>query len=350
MRRRRVALVPGDGIGPEVLPVAAVLMDAVACRHGFLLELFTMPWGERHAAACGDLAPPDAIDALRSFEAVVLGAARPAPAAAGASLDAFLRRGLGHRVRVRPMRAWPGLASPLLPELASALDGLLVSPAEPAEAATSLDEDGTLRWTSGWSTAAAAALAVQAFTVAARRPRRLLHAAVERPGDDAWGAVWREALAGAAAGAPEVTWRLATGPELLGALLMHPHAVDVVVAPAPQVPALDGVLDALQGGASIPAAAYLDPTGQAPPMLAPTHGPRPELVGHAMANPLGACWAGALALDALGERQAAQAMLRAIARVTAARRVLTPDLGGSASTAEVQTALEQALVTEGGSA
>jgi tartrate dehydrogenase/decarboxylase/D-malate dehydrogenase len=349
MRRRRVALVPGDGIGPEVLPVAATLMDAAAGRHGFLLECFTLPWGERHAATHGTLAPPDALEALRSFEAVLLGAASPVPSVAGLALDAQLRRGLGHRVRVRPMRAWPGLATPLLPELASALDGLLVSPAEPPEALATLAEDGSLQRTSAWSREAAAALALQAFTVAARRPRRLLHAVVEPRREDAWEAVWRDALADAAAGAPDVTWRLAPAPDMLGALLTHPHAVDVVVAPASLVASLDGVLDALQGGASVPAAAYLDPTGHAPPLLAPTHGPRPELAGHAMANPIGACWAGTLALDALGERQAAVSIMRAIARVTASRRALTPDLGGSASTAEVQAALEEALAAGGAS-
>ncbi|MEB3223366.1 MAG: isocitrate/isopropylmalate family dehydrogenase [Candidatus Sericytochromatia bacterium] len=347
MRRRRVALLPGDGIGPEVVPVAAALIDAAALRHRVIFEFFTMPWGERLAATTGAPAPPDSLDALRTFEAVLLGAAAPPRQASGVALDVFLRRGLGHRMRVRPMRAWPGLATPLTSALAGALDGLLVSPAEPEEGTLAEEAEGVLARTARWSPAAASALAAQAFTVAGRRPRRLLHAVVEPGPDDAWGRLWREAIADAGERAPEVMWRLTPLPELLGALLTHPHAVDVVVAPAALVGPIDGILDALQGGASIPAAAFLDPSGQAPPLLAPTHGPRPDLAGHAMANPIGACWAGALVLDALGERQAAVDVLRAIARVTAARQVLTPDLGGSASTAEVQAALLRALAPEG---
>lgn len=347
MRRRRVALVPGDGIGAEVMPVASALLDDVAARHGFVFEFFTMPWGEAHRQAAGTVAPPDALEGLLGFEAVLLGAALPARVGE-VSLDGLIREGLGHTVRIRPVQAWPGLPSPLRRDLLRSLDGLLVTSAAAPEVAERLGE-GPEPAVRGVCLApqAATALARRAFAVAGRRPRRKLLAVLDPPPHGPLTGMWVQALEAAARGVPEVDWRAMPVGEVLGALLLHPRAIDVLVAPPHLVGLVDGLLDVLQGGACVPAVASLNPAGSTPPLLAPTHGPRLDLAGHRMANPLGIVWACALLLDALGERAASSDVLRAIARVAADGVPRTPDIGGSASTDEMCLALRRALHGEG---
>ena len=358
----RIAVIPGDGIGKEVMPEAIRVLDAAARRFGISLSLHDFDFAHcEYYARHGKMMPDDWKEQLGGFGAILFGAVGwPATVPDHVSLWGSLlkfRREFDQYVNLRPARLMPGIRSPLVDREGQALkpgdiDMLIVRENTEGEYSSIGGRmyEGTEReivvQETVMSRTGVDRVLKSAFEEAQRRPRKKLTSATKSNGISITMPYWDERVAEMAKAYPDVAVDRFHIDILTAHFVQRPQHFDVVVASNLFGDILSDLGPACTGTIGIAPSASLNPTRQWPSLFEPVHGSAPDISGRGVANPIGEIWSAALMLDFLGHRDAHDAILAAIEAVlqpgSGAPR--TPDLGGNAGTADVGRAIEQALL------
>jgi tartrate dehydrogenase/decarboxylase/D-malate dehydrogenase len=348
----RIAVIPGDGIGREVIPAGVAVLERAAARHDVRLELVEFPWGCEFYRRTGRMMEPDGLDRLQTFDAIYLGAVGDPAVPDHVSvweLVLRIRQHFDQYVNLRPMRLLPGVPCPLAGRGPADVDMVCVrensegeyagvggrlhagTPYEVAEQTGVFTRRGIER------------IARFAFELASRRPRKRLASATKSNALQHSMVLWDEAVAGVARDYPAVELRKYHVDALAARMVTDPASLDVIVASNLFGDILTDLGAAVSGSLGTAPSANLNPERRYPSMFEPIHGSAPDIAGRRIANPIGAIWAGALLLDHLGAHEAHDQVVRAIERVLAEGGPRTPDLGGNATTREVADAIASAL-------
>ncbi|HEY8489318.1 MAG TPA: isocitrate/isopropylmalate dehydrogenase family protein [Thermaerobacter sp.] len=349
----RLAVIPGDGVGPEVIAPALAVLEALGAA-GRRLEAVTFPWGSAHYLGTGRVAPADFLATLQAFDAVLLGAMGdprvPDPLTVGLVLQ--IRKAFDLYVNLRPVRRWPGAPSPLA--RAAEVDILFVRENTEGEYAgaggrlyAGQPEEVALQ-TAVFTRRGIERIAVFAFEQARRRRRRLTSVSKGNALPHVFG-LWDEVVWEVGRRYPDVELETVLVDAMAYHLVRQPERFDVVVASNLFGDILTDLGAALQGGLGLAASANISPSGPYPGMFEPVHGSAPDIAGRGIANPLGAIGSVALMLDHLdargllpGGRHLAGVLEAAMADVVR-EGPRTPDLGGTATTAQVGEAVIRRL-------
>jgi len=344
-----IAVIPGDGIGNEVVPAAQRVLEAVGARHGFGFRWTDYDWGCERYLETGAMMPEDGLDRLRAHEAIFLGAVGAPGVPDHVSLWGLLipiRRTFEQYVNLRPIRLFDAVHSPLAQP--PRIDLVVVRENVEGE----YSEVGG-RLYAGQEGELAAQLAVftrrgtervvrYAFARAAERSGRLV-SATKSNGIIHTMPFWDEVVDAVAAEHPDIEVERVLIDALCARVVSRPGSLDVIVGSNLFGDILSDLTAAVAGSIGIAPAANLNPERDHPSMFEPVHGSAPDIAGQGVANPVGQVWTGALMLEHLGHPEAAAAVHRAIERVLDDRVNHTPDLGGRATTEQVTVALEVAI-------
>jgi tartrate dehydrogenase/decarboxylase/D-malate dehydrogenase len=342
----RVVLLPGDGVGPEVIAQARRVVDALGCG----VQWTVVPWGSGHWHAHGRMMPEDAMDVLRDHDAILMGAVGDPSVPDHEALWGLIlkiRQELDLWVNERPARLLPGVPCPLGGREPADVDmvfvrentegeyagiGGRVHPAMPHEVAVE---------TAIFTRAGCERVVRHAFELAARRRRVLVNATKSNASRFGF-TFWDEIVAEVGADFPEVRVEGVLVDALAARLIRDPASVDVVVASNLFGDILTDIGAALQGGLGMAASANVAPGGDAPGLFEPVHGSAPDIAGRGIANPAGAIWSAALMLEHLRLEEESARVMRALEAVCRGE-TRTRDIGGTATTAEVGDAVIAAL-------
>lgn len=352
MRSYRIATIPGDGIGPEVIAAGLEVLEAAAkADGGFRLESEHFDWGSARYRRTGRMMPEDGVETLRGFDAIYFGAVGDPQIPDHITLWELrlaICQGLDQYANVRPTRLLPGMTGPLRPELARKIDWVIVRENSEGEyAGVGGRAHRGLALETGIDVAVftregVARICRFACELAMSRPRRRLTVVTksnaQRHGMVFWDKVCREVLADF----PELDADFKLVDAMAALMVTKPEAIDTVVATNLHADILSDLASALTGSLGNGATANLNPSRAVPSMFEPIHGSAFDIVGKGIANPIGAFWTGAMMLEHLGEAAAAQRLMAAIEKVTDSGP-RTPDLGGQAGSREVTRAVLDAL-------
>jgi tartrate dehydrogenase/decarboxylase/D-malate dehydrogenase len=336
----RVAVIPGDGAGPEVVAEARKTIDALHLA----LEWEVLDWGTERDQAEGAMMPPDALQIVREHDAVLLGAVGHPSVPDHVTLWGLLlplRQGLDLWANVRPARLLPGIPSPL--DGSPPVDMLFVRENTEGEysgvggrAHGGLELEVALE-TSVFTRAGVRRVLEYAFERAAGR-RGVVTSATKSNASRYGYVLWDEVAEEVAAANSDVRYERVLVDALAARMVSDPLSLDVVVASNLFGDILTDLAAVLQGGMGMAASASLAPGSATPGIFEPVHGSAPDIAGQGIANPLGAIWSAALMLESLGEDEAARRLMRALETVCH-DGPRTRDVGGNASTSEVGDAI-----------
>lgn len=347
----RIALVPGDGIGREVVPEGVRVLEALSPRYGFNIYFEEFPYSCDYYRKYGEMMPSDGLKCLGSFDTILLGAVGDPSVPDHVSLWGLLmpiRRGFDQYVNLRPVRLLPGVRSPLADRTPEEIDFVVVR--ENTEGEYS-DIGGRLFSGTDREMAVQETVFTRhgvdrvmrfAFELARSRPDRHLTAATKSNGIKHTMPFWDERFEAAGRDFPDVRRDRYHIDILAAHFVLHPDWFDVVVGSNLFADILSDLGPAAAGGIGIAPSANLNPEKRFPSMFEPVHGSAPDIVGKGTANPIAAIWSVQMMLEFLGETAAAGALMKAIEGATA-RRVLTPDLGGTARTTDVTDSIVEHL-------
>jgi tartrate dehydrogenase/decarboxylase / D-malate dehydrogenase len=356
----RIAAIPGDGIGLEVMPEGQRVLDAVSRRHGFRLDWTPISWAScDHYLQHGSMMPADWREQIGHLDAIYFGAVGwPATVPDHVSLWGSLlqfRREFDQYVNLRPVRLMPGLRSPLVrrdgqPYAPGSIDMLIVRENTEGEYSSvggrmfgGTEREMVMQETVMTRTGVDRVLRF-AFEQASRRPRARLTSATKSNGIAITMPYWDERVAAMAQAYPGVTVDQFHIDILCAHFVQRPDHFDVVVGSNLFGDILSDLGPACTGTIGIAPSANLNPERRFPSLFEPVHGSAPDIAGCGLANPTGQIWSGALMLDHLGQREAAAEVVAAIEAVLVDPQAPhTPDLGGQAATADLGSAIEQAL-------
>ncbi|MDE3154939.1 MAG: tartrate dehydrogenase [Acidobacteriota bacterium] len=344
----RIAVIAGDGIGREVTPPALAAAAAAVRPQGIGFEFVEFPWGCDHYLKTGRMMDADGLDQLRHFDAIYLGAIG-APAVPDHvsiwELILPIRQRFDQYVNLRPMRLLPGVTGPLAGRGPADIDMICVRENSEGEYAGAgrIDHPGTpderAEQTGVFTRRGIERIVRYAFELAARRPRRLLASATKSNALQYSMVLWDEVVAGLQPEYPAVTVQKYHVDALAARMVTNPGSLDVIVGSNLFGDILTDLGAAISGSLGLAPGANINPERRFPSMFEPIHGSAPDIAGKGIANPIGAIWAAALMLDHLGHGEASQRIVRAIEGVLAGGRVRTPDLGGTAKTADMTGAI-----------
>ena len=340
----RIAVIPGDGAGPEVIAEARKAVDAL----GLEIEWNELPWGTQHFRATGLMMPPDALDTVRGHDAVLLGAVGDPSVLDHVTLWGLLlplRQGLDLWANLRPARLLAGVPSPLAG--APAVDMLFVRENTEGEysgvggrAHQGLELEVGIE-TSVFTRTAVRRVLRFAFELAESR-RGVLTSATKSNASRYGYVLWDEVAEEVAAEHPDVRYERVLVDALAARMIGNPLSLDVVVASNLFGDVLTDIAAELQGGMGMAASASVAPGSATPGIFEPVHGSAPDIAGRGIANPIGAIWSASLMLEHLGETVAGARLLAAIEAVCR-DGPRTRDLGGTASTADVGDAVARRI-------
>lgn len=342
--RYKIAVIPGDGIGKEVVPEGLRVLRTAADAFGFGLDLAEYDFASadywlRH----GTMLPDDWFDELADHDALFLGAvgwpaAVPDHVSLWGSLLQFRRR-FDQYANVRPVRLMPGVSSPLADRLPGDVDFYVVRENTEGEYSSiggrifeDTDRETVIQETIMTRTGVDRILRY-AFELASTRRRKHLTSATKSNGISQTMPYWDERVVQMSARYPEITVDKYHIDILTAHFVRNPDWFDVVVASNLFGDILSDLGPACTGTVGIAPSANINPERRYPSLFEPVHGSAPDIAGRGIANPIGQIWSASMMLDHLGQPEAAAAVLGAIERVLANNpKVFTPDLGGDAST------------------
>jgi tartrate dehydrogenase/decarboxylase/D-malate dehydrogenase len=348
----RIAVIPGDGIGKEVLPEGMRVLEAAGRRFGFSLEWKVFDWSCERYAKTGAMMPEDGLDQLRAFEAIFLGAVGFPGVPDHVSLWGLLipiRRGFHQYVNLRPVRLLRGVRSPLAGRSPEDIDMLIVrenNEGEYSEIGGRLyrgTPDEVAVQTAMFTRKGCERVMRYAFDQAMKRERRHVTSATKSNGIIHSMPYWDERFAAMARSYPAVKTAQYHIDILTAHFVQHPDWFDVVVASNLFGDILSDLGPAIAGSIGIAPGGNINPEKQYPSMFEPVHGSAPDIAGQGIANPIAQIWTGALMLEHLGHPEAAGAVVAAIERLVEEGKTLTRDLGGKAATSEVGAAIAALL-------
>lgn len=345
---RRIALIPGDGVGPEVLFHARRAVDAT----GVSIEWTEFAWGSAFYRETGAMMPSDGLDRLRAHDAVLLGACGDPRLPDDVTLWGLtlrIRQGLDLWANVRPARLLEGVPCPLRDRTPSDVDMLFVR--ENTEGEYS-GMGGRSHTGTPFETAVEAALFTRsaierivryAFELARSR-RGVLTSATKSNASRYGYALWDTIAAEVAGDYPDIRYQRVLVDALAARMVLAPASVDVVVGSNLFADILTDLAAALQGGMGMAASANLAPDRPTTAVFEPVHGSAPDIAGRGIANPCAAIWSAALMLDHIGEADAGRRILAAVEHVCR-EGPKTPDIGGTSSTDQVGDAIVDVIAT-----
>jgi tartrate dehydrogenase/decarboxylase/D-malate dehydrogenase len=353
MRTYRIAAIPGDGIGTEVIAAGIEALEACAGRDGgFSLAFDRFDWGTDRYKRTGAFMPADGLDRIRGHDAILFGSAGAPDVPDHITLWGLrlaICQPFDQYANVRPTRILPGIESPLRGVSGPELDWVIVRENSEGEYAgvggrvhRGLPEEAATD-VSMFTRAGVARIMRFAFALAGSRPRKLLTVVTKSNAQRHGMVLWDEIAAQVAREFPDVTWDRMLVDAMTARMTLKPASLDTIVATNLHADILSDLAAALAGSLGVAPTANLNPERKFPSMFEPIHGSAFDIVGKGVANPIGTFWSSVMLLEHLGEAAAAARLMRAIERVAAEPALHTPDLGGSATTAEVTRAVCDAL-------
>lgn len=355
MTTYRIAAIPGDGIGKEVMPEGLRVLDAVASRFNLSLTFDHFDFAScDYYLTHGDMLPPDWKDQIGGHDAIFYGAVGwPATVPDHISLWGSLlkfRREFDQYINLRPVRLMPGVKSPLANRAPGDIDFYVVRENTEGEYSSvgGIMFGGTAREVVIQETVMTRhgtdRVLKFAFDLAQKRPKKHLTSATKSNGIAVTMPWWDGRVEEMAKAFPDVRWDKYHIDILTAHFVQHPDWFDVVVASNLFGDILSDLGPACTGTIGIAPSGNLNPERNFPSLFEPVHGSAPDIAGKGVANPIGQIWSGAMMLDFLGHSEAHDAILRAIEQVLR-DGPRTRDLGGSANTVEVGRAIAEAVAT-----
>src|ERR1700730_9096189 len=349
MGKYQIAMIPGDGIGKEVVPAGREILEALADSCNNLeFEFENFEWGGDYYRKHEVMMPVNGLDDLRAKDAILFGSAGDPAIADHITLWGLrlkICQGLDQYANVRPTRILPGIDPPLKRCRPTDLDWVIVREnsegeyagvggrvhqGQPIEVAT----DVTVITRAG-----AQRILRFAFQLARSRPRKLLTVITKSNAQRHAMVMWDEIASETAEEFPDVRWDKELVDAATARMVNRPGSLDTIVATNLHADILSDLAAALAGSLGIAPTANIDPLRRYPSMFEPIHGSAFDIMGKGLANPIGTFWSVVMLLDHLGEAAAAGRVMRAIERVTADPALHTRDLGGTATTAQVTEAV-----------
>ena len=345
MGEYRIAAIGGDGIGPEVVEAGVEVLNAVAERDGgFTLKTETFPWGGDYYRQHGVMMPEDGVETLKPFDAIYFGSAGDPNIPDHITLWGLrlkICQTLDQYANVRPSRLLPGIDGPLKNVGPDDLDWVIVRENSEGEYAgvggrvhTGLPEEVGMD-VAVFTRAGVERIQRYALELARSRPRKKLtlvtKSNAQRHGMVFWDAVFEEVRKDY----PDVETDKMLVDAMTTRMVLNPKSLDTIVATNLHADVLSDLAAALTGSLGIAPTGNLRPEKDFPSMFEPIHGSAFDIIGKGVANPIGCFWSGAMMLEHLGEKAAADRLMAAVARVTGSREAVSPDLGGDATTRQV---------------
>src|SRR5689334_10937764 len=349
--RHKIALIPGDGIGKEVVPAAARVLDIVGKKFGFDFEWKTFDWSCETFTRTGRMMPEDGLEQLRAFESIFLGAVGFPGVPDHVSLWGLLipiRRGFHQYVNLRPVRLMPGVASPLANRKAGDIDFWVVRENNEGEYSSvggrmyGGTEQEFATQLSIFSRKGCDRIMKFAFELARTRTKKHVTSATKSNGISITMPYWDERFKAMSAQYPDVKTSQYHIDILTAHFVQHPDWFDVVVGSNLFGDILSDLGPACTGTIGIAPSANMNPEGEFPSCFEPVHGSAPDIYGKGIANPIGQIWSGAMMMGHLGHRDAEDAIVKSIERVLK-EGPRTRDMGGTANTKDVGKAIADAL-------
>lgn len=352
MRTHKIAAIPADGIGIEVIGAGVEVLHALAQKLGdvsFDIEHFD--WGSDYYKRHGAMMPADGLETLKKFDAIYFGAVGAPDVPDHITLWGLrlpICQGFDQYANVRPTRIFPGIQSPLRNAKPGDLDWVIVRENSEGEYSGNggrthkglPEEVGTE--VSIFTRTGVTRIMRYAFKLAQSRPRKLL-TVVTKSNAQRYGMVmWDEIAAEVAKEFPDVTWDKTLVDAMTVRMTLHPQSLDTIVATNLHADILSDLAGALAGSLGVAPTANIDPERRYPSMFEPIHGSAFDITGKGIANPVASFWTAAQMLEHLGEKKAAGVLMAAIEKVCA-DGILTPDIGGKATTKEVTDAVIKAI-------
>jgi tartrate dehydrogenase/decarboxylase/D-malate dehydrogenase len=349
MKSYRIAAIPGDGIGNEVIPAGIEVLKALAAKAGFELAFEHFDWSSARYLKTGAYIPEGGLEKMKTFDAIFFGAVGSPDVPDHISLWGLrlpICQGFDQYANVRPSRVLPGVTSPLAN--AKDIDWVIIRENSEGEYSGSggrvhkgLPEELATE-TSVFTRVGVERIHRFAFELARKRPRRML-TLVTKSNAQRYGMVlWDEIFYEVAKKYPEVKTDRILVDAMTTRMVLKPASLDTIVASNLHADILSDLAAALSGSLGIAPTANLNPERKFPSMFEPIHGSAFDITGKGVANPIATFWTGAMMLEHLGEPNAAARLMTAIERTTE-EQVFTPDLGGVHDTRAVTNAVKRAL-------
>jgi tartrate dehydrogenase/decarboxylase/D-malate dehydrogenase len=337
----RIAVIPGDGIGKEVMPEGVRALEAAGSKHGIDFEWNEFDWSCETYLKTGRMMPEDGIDQLRPYDAVYLGAVGFPTVPDHESLWGLLipiRREFDQHINLRPVRLFDGVPCPLAGRKPGDIDMMIVRENVEGEysAVGGIEFEGTedevVTQQSIFTRRGVDRVLKYAFELAKSRPAKHLSSATKSNGIMHSMPYWDSRVAEMAKSYPDVEVDQYHIDILTANFVRMPDHYDTVVGSNLFGDILSDLGPACTGTIAIAPSANLNPAKEFPSMFEPVHGSAPDIAGNGIANPIGMIWAGAMMLDHLGHRDAHDSIMTAIENVLRDGENLTPDMGGAADT------------------
>jgi tartrate dehydrogenase/decarboxylase/D-malate dehydrogenase len=351
MKTFKIAVIPGDGIGTEVVPEGIRVLDAAAKRFGLRFEWDEYPWSCEYYLKTGAMMPANGLATIRHHDAVFLGAVGYPTVLDHISLWGLLipiRRQFQQYANVRPVRLMPGIASPLANRNVGDIDMIIVRENSEGEYSAigartnegTDDEEATQQ--SVFTRRGTDRILKYAYEYARSRPKKHLTSATKSNGITITMPFWDERVKAMSENYPDVRTDQYHIDILTANFVLHPDWFDVVVGSNLFGDILSDLGPAVVGTIGIAPSANLNPEREYPSMFEPVHGSAPDIAGKGIANPIGQIWSGAMMLDHLGYPEAGAAVVAAIESVLQ-NGPRTREIGGTATCAEVGAAIAAAV-------
>ncbi len=349
MKTYRIATIPGDGIGKEVIPAGRHVLEVLAASTGrFGFEFQNFEWGGDYYRAHGQMMPSDGLDQLRAKDAILFGSAGDPDIPDHITLWGLrlkICQGFDQYANVRPTRILPGIDAPLKRCKPEDLNWVIVREnsegeysgvggrahqGHPIEVATDM---------SIMTRAGVERIMRYAFRLAQSRPRKLLTVVTKSNAQRHAMVMWDEIAVQISREFPDVRWDKELVDAATARMVNRPATLDTIVATNLHADILSDLAAALAGSLGIAPTGNIDPERRYPSMFEPIHGSAFDIMGKGLANPIGTFWSCVMLLEHLGEHDAAQTLMQAIEKVTANAALHTRDLGGQATTVQVTDAV-----------
>ena len=352
MKTYKIAAIPADGIGPEVIAAGLQALEALARRDGgFALEVTEFDWGSERYRKTGALMPDDGRDQIKAFDAIFFGAVGAPDVPDHITLWGLrlpICQGFDQYANVRPTKILPGITSPLAGVGPKDLDWVIVRENSEGEysgvggrAHRGLPEEVATE-VAIFTRVGVERIMRYAFRLAQSRPRKLLTVVTKSNAQRHGLVMWDEIAAEVSRDFPDVTWDKMLVDAMTVRMVKHPASLDTIVATNLHADILSDLAGALAGSLGVAPTGNIDPERRSPSMFEPIHGSAFDITGKGIANPVATFWTASQMLDHLGESAAADRLMRAVEKVCA-DGVLTPDVGGSATTQQVTDAVCEAI-------
>ena len=350
MKAYNIAVIPGDGIGQEIVPAGLTVLNAVACHHAFELATETFAWGAGHYKEHGMFMPPDGLNILKGFDAIYFGAVGlpDVDDTLPAKCYTFaIRKGFEQYVNYRPARLFAGVEGPLRNKTPEDIDFIIIrenTEGEFVQAGSFIrpeSPDGMAIDMSVFTRKGIERVAHYAFTLARQRRKKLTNVTKSNTLIHSL-AYWDQVVEEVGQSYSDVAYEKTYVDNAAASLVLRPEQFDVVLTSNFIGDILSDLAGAIMGSLGLGASGNINPERRYPSMFEPIHGSAPDIAGRGIANPIGAIWSGSIMLEHLGEMRAAQQILDSI-KLTIREGVLPQDLGGSASTTDVAEAIKNNL-------